>query len=688
MKILIASLSFVLVFSALSRAVPEEIAAATAPIFREISFKPTEAMEQQFIYRWSNSKTVALLRARYHDGAAYIIYRFAFAKNTGAALEMKITGQFKVDISKDGENFEAAADYTEKKGDPLTLDLSRHLSEEGYVYVKVGDATPDDGRGGRIHEIKVSGNLLDKPVARVENVTPVFLPERESLYAKLPPPEKDMVYFPASGASREELILFRTLQGLANREKNQLFVEDGRNLIPELEKRGWIDNITTIADAKTLFERFPRKDAVVYDPEVHASENLAVMIGAMEGLVTAHPDLVAKYGLNVAVDLRGRWEKTIDGYREVYAQYKDQFNRQTLVLNGPQCRTRLYDYAVANKTFTFWITGPLDSEANGADAWAEEEWFERILSQDFPVNIPILGYPELECGGIGENRGVALFSRCAKFLIPSDHMDNMSVFSAYPNARGKIHMPQPTLQQLDPNKVYASLVLSDGDNLCLWNGPHEFMFQYMKQIKQKGPRDFSVSYTMGPSLVDLHPLAASMVSEYLEPQDSIGVAVSGVGYMYMSHYANNFGADREKVVSEFIDMTSAYMEYVGLRWIWAMDYGGPGSQRLQDYAGLKSCVALMGGYGREATEPAQTTEPVGAMTAFHSINLMAPKKGVLLGVRRMIDSGVRPLFLHVFIHNWSFTADQYHELATELKSLGIEVVTPEVLADLYSQSTR
>ena len=122
-----------------------------------------------------------------------------------------------------------------------------------------------------------------------------------------------------------------------------------------------------------------------------------------------------------------------------------------------------------------------------------------------------------------------------------------------------------------------------------------------------------------------------------------------------------------------------------------MDYGGPGSERLMDYAELQGCVALMGGYGRETTDPAKTAEVVGparvgSTVAFHSVSRMVEPKDILADVHLVIDKGNRPLFLHVFIGNWGVNPTQYRELATALQQAGVEIVTPETLADLFWQN--
>lgn len=652
-----------------------------------VSFRPLDEVEPKYLYRSLGSQEIPSERTRFQDGGSFVIYRFAFRKGTAAALDLDVTAQYQVDLSGDNRNYTTVATYKGSPARPLHLDLTPYTALDGLVYVRVGDAKPDDGWGGKVHLVSVTGELVDRPIERTANVSPTFLPDRPSLYERLPQPAKRLYHFPADKATTEETILFRTLQGLVNRDRNELLVGDRWAIIPELRRLHWATGVTRIPNAEALFRRYPKRDAVVYDPGLYGSENLAVMIGSMEGLVVAHPSLVGKYHLRVREDLRGRWKTTLDGYKAVYARYKPRFSRRTLVMAAPSKRPGLYDYAMAHRTFTFWIVGGTDAANQGADLWGEEEWFEQVLSRDFPVNIPILGYPQVEpSDGIGENRGVALFSRCAKFLVPADHMTNMSLLSAYPSARGKLRRPLPARLTLDRGKVYASMVLSDGDNLCLWNGPEAFMDGYMKQMRSAGPRRFSVAYTMGPSIVDLNPLAALLSNDLLEPQDTVGCAVSGVGYMYMSHYANNFGKDRERVVRDFTALTSTYMGYAGERWGWIMDYGGPGSNRLRDYSLLEGCKALMGGYGQATTDPASTVELVGRTPVFHSVTRMASPEDTYADARRIIDTGKRPLFLHIFIGNWGVNAAQYREMADKLIADGVEVVAPETLAGLYLQS--
>ena len=239
---------------------------------RTITFRPLDPLEVSYIYRELGSQEIPDERSRFQDRTAFIIYRFAFVPGTQASLTMRLVNQFQVDLSRDGEKFDTVAVYTKQSGDPLRLDLTPFTSGDGFVYVRIGDAKPDDGWGGKIYQVSATGRLRNVPIAKTHDVTPIFVADRTHLYPKLAAPERRLFHFNPIGSGAAEMILFRTLQGLVNREKNQLMVADSWKMIPELERRGWIDGATEIPNGDALFRQFPMRDCVVYDPDLYGSE--------------------------------------------------------------------------------------------------------------------------------------------------------------------------------------------------------------------------------------------------------------------------------------------------------------------------------------------------------------------------------------------------------------------------------
>jgi hypothetical protein len=143
--------------------------APQAPV-RTVTFRPLDPAERAYVFRSDGSQEIWGERTRFQDGRATITYRFDFVKGTSTSLRMRITAQFQVDLSSDGKRFDTVAVYTKDKGEPLTLDLTPYTGPTGAVYVRVGDAKPDDGWGGKIHEVSVTGRLLDgrfKPIGDI-----------------------------------------------------------------------------------------------------------------------------------------------------------------------------------------------------------------------------------------------------------------------------------------------------------------------------------------------------------------------------------------------------------------------------------------------------------------------------------------------------------------------------------------
>jgi hypothetical protein len=663
-------------------------AAPSVPVVR---FKPGTEAEDRFLFRELNSQ-LGRDGNRFMDGRGYVVYRLPFAKGAAAALVLDIANEFLVEASDDlAGRFRVVSDFREFgegfQRVTARIDLADFAAKTGLVYVKIGDAKPFDGFGGNLLEAAVEGPLAAAPPPpRVRDAKPVFVAGRESLYPRAKPPAGPLCVFDLNAVPPPDRILFASLQGLANADAPRLFLQPHGTMLRLLQERGVVQGTQALRTPAEVFERFPFRDAVVADPALPGCENVAATIAGAERLVIARPEAVATYGLSVKVDLRGRWKDILDAYRETYATYKSRLNRNAVAMIAPGRRDRLYDYVVAHRLFPFWIDGPEGDDGVNAGFWAQEEWFERVLAEEFPVNIPVLGYPWAEDHGIGENRGVELLSRCGKFLVPSDWVANLSALTAFP-PRHEARPPRPARAlQPDPGKAYATLLVSDGDNLCFWNGPEGLLSRYVEGLE--GGRDFPVAFTLGSSIVDLMPPVADAVLGRIRATDGLGGAVSGVGYTYMGHYGKAFGTERPRVVREFIDLTTRYLGYCGQDWLWVMSHGDPGRRGLADYDGLAGVRAILHGYGREAGTAKEAVEARPGAPVFHSVTGAVRKEEVLQDVDAILARKERPLFLHVFVWCLGVDAAGCREIAAGLRARGVEIVTPAELAGLHAASRK
>ncbi|MBP7934462.1 MAG: hypothetical protein KA354_07410 [Phycisphaerae bacterium] len=531
-------------------------------------------------------------------------------------------------------------------------------------------------------------------------VKPMFLANRPWLYPKCGNPARELVVFDLEKHEMEgkDRTLFASLQGLVNKSRPpELYLIHGRNWrawLEYLKEKSWIQGYTVVSTAHELLDKYGFKNAVLVDDKLYGSINIATMIAGMEDvLLAADLSLVNKYGLNVKIDLRGRWPNIVDAYQEVTEKYYDRFDKTVLAFVGPNVNLcPLRDYLIAKNIFTMWITGQVDGSFPGADTFGERQFFKSLLATKFPVNIPVLGYPWCGNGyGCGEGPGVTFLSSCGKFLVPTDHTGNLTILTSYTN-RKTYKQPTPKSMALDQNGVYVSLLMSDGDNLNTWQG----FFNDMRRSLPK-ERKYGVSWTMGPSIYDLLPPMADEVIDGIHPNDSIGCAVSGIGYLYLKHYASLFGTYREDVLADFVNITETYIKRMDEKWAWVMGYGSVGSPFLKYYARINGMKAIMGGYGSAdyhmgqhdgTADRTKANELVEGVPVFHTMVNTSPVDKMIKEVDSWAGKLPRPLFMNVFLFNWDFNADRLNQLGDGLVQRGYNVITPEVIGDLYKESLR
>lgn len=118
---------------------------------------------------------------------------------------------------------------------------------------------------------------------------------------------KRLVVADLRGLDGQERLLLTTLQGIVNRHVPEIY------LIADEVDRTWLGNLpvkqTQLSDPLSLVDRYRHRisGAVVLDPKVPDTVNLATTIAGLEGAVVASAEQVERHGLKVVDDLRGRF---------------------------------------------------------------------------------------------------------------------------------------------------------------------------------------------------------------------------------------------------------------------------------------------------------------------------------------------------------------------------------------------
>ncbi len=515
-----------------------------------------------------------------------------------------------------------------------------------------------------------------------------------SIFPHSPPPARELAVADVRFYTADQYRLIASLQGLVNRSKPRIYLITGayspgvdldERWLQWMKERGNIDNIRRIADPFALLKEFDAdyKGAVIVDPAIPATINIATMIAATQNLVIATHELAVKLKLHVVQDLRGRWKTNAAAFTWASEALWPLLNHRLLAFNAPTS-PYLTDYLVEHKAVAFWISGPDDGRPPVGGPLAEQIAIEKLLAKA-PPNSGCLGSPYADVfDGLSEGPGVSLLSRYAHFLSWSPQNPNLSVHSGA-RARSKFQQkstPPPTIQ---PGKTYISLMISDGDAPVNWYG---FFLKGYWDDPVHG--EFPLTWSVGPTAYDLIPDLMDYYYTKSSQQDCFLCACSGAGYCYPDTFASKY-VEQSKLYTAYLKLTDRYMKQLDLHGLWTHTASGA---RLDELARQTPAAAyLFPGYGRQlnvtpdiANTVAGDGVPVlNAVTAFDPAADDAANLKSMLADIRAFTPAVKPAFLNVFVQCYPWSPTKLKKMLAELGSDYV-VVTADQLSQMYRQS--
>ena len=209
-------------------------------------------------------------------------------------------------------------------------------------------------------------------------------------------------------------------------------------------------------------------------------------------------------------------------------------------LSGIRAYGLLRDYAVANRAMAVWLDPNVPEE---------RALFEEIL-RDMPENSAYAGWFAQDVEG--ENSGVELASRHAKFVVPADWASSLTVHSAREKLAPRPRAPRaPRLR----DETYVSFFMTEGDNLqynqhklrALWDDP------------ARG--DVPISWSTSPLMLDAGRHMLNHYRRTATPNDYLLAGPTGAGYVFPQPYPDRSFRAFARVSGEYMreaDLTSLY----------------------------------------------------------------------------------------------------------------------------------
>lgn len=519
------------------------------------------------------------------------------------------------------------------------------------------------------------------------------------------PPAAHLALFDLRSKSRDIAIAVSTLQGLVNRSEPRIYTlnqDCDTTWLEHMRQKGYTQAPTTVTSWVSLVNQYKGELAgkIIYDPNLPGSVQAACMIGSVRNAIAMSPTLEWQVDLPLVEDLRGRWTRNVDAYRYVYNTCWPQMNHHFLASVYPLTAAQyVRDYLTEFKVFTFWLSADDDAEPGAAPT--EERAFISELFANTPTSVPVWGWYSYGLDkGISEYEGMKWGSQYGKFLPGTEFSSNLSVLSG-------VTVPPATFRQnqtsgsphltLDNSKVYVCPnILDSGDAQWYWQS-------YQRGVWADAARgSVPIGWSLNPTVMDSMPSVLQWYYENATPNDYFFSAVSGLGYMFTTHFSEVF-VEREEAWQEYISLTSQYCNSLGLDIVelydGAWNEATPPSTKILSYytqgvAGLRGLFPDLGRHDNMTGDKASYY--FDGVPVFHCLSRWMTWTGdpgthtrqeEIDWARNEVLNHTptqRPGFMNALMISWTMYPNLIRDVMAGLPSEYV-AVTPHQLLDLYEQ---
>lgn len=460
-----------------------------------------------------------------------------------------------------------------------------------------------------------------------------------------------------SSSTGPEIDLFASLEGIVNRTQPQIACVssgDGEGEFTWLNLHNLNYNVTNGYNCILKYRSYVT-GLVVTDPSQPDTLNLATTMAGVNNELICDPSLLntltnAPYSLPVKDDLRGRFSNKYQVYGYLYTNYWPLCSHRVFAGMETNVDGNLRDYLVAVKCATVWLDPGTSQDAN---------LLGMFFSSISPMNAVYIGWWPSEGNGLTwiANYGVP--------VLASDFFRNGSVFSGVQRAINIPPIPPPPPLT---NKIYVSLILSDGDNA-------QYMEHVMKMWWENPNRGkVPIGWTIDPLVCDLDP---AMINYYWSTASSNDCLISGpdgAGYAHLELW-------NSANTAAFASRADAYLQHSGCRSITVWDNVTTGSAQ----AFATNCPTLLGLFDDGGS---YNNVNLGLKTLALTPTYSSSTNAIISAINNAAAgwNGSAPLFIVGQAVTWSLTPSDLLNIANAFDTNRFEFVRPDHLFLLYQKA--
>lgn len=233
-------------------------------------------------------------------------------------------------------------------------------------------------------------------------------------------------------------------------------------------------------------------------------------------LIVADPSMVDRFHLDVKLDLRGKFKTPTEATAWLMDNYKDRISHKALSLN---LGFNLVDYEVANRIAAF-PSGDLGS----AD-------LQDDLVTMFDANIPCFGTVT------GDQAGQTVIdnlSRAAKFLVPTDSVSNLSLWTTFTHSTGEFSEEFYSAASRQPRATRAEGAQIEDFTTAAPTVP---------RFEPGIPAPMFINKKLDWTLFQLAP---PLAPKHFDRSDGLQL-----GFVSEDEFGKAYGADRDRVWSDY-----------------------------------------------------------------------------------------------------------------------------------------